>query len=178
VLGEVGVDSASYATLKRRLPSYAQPSWRRSLAAASARHARLGPASLVLYDVWTLYFETDAGDGFGEPGFCKQRRLDPQIALGLLTDASGFALSVEAVEGNKAETATMLPVINAFKAAHQFDRRHRRCRRWDDLAGQPGRAAGCPAVLHPGTPVSRCCPTWSANGTPNTPMKRSLISWC
>jgi hypothetical protein len=29
----------------------------------------LGPASLVLYDVSTLYFETDAGDGFREPGF-------------------------------------------------------------------------------------------------------------
>jgi hypothetical protein len=31
--------------------------------------ARLGPASLVLYDVSTLYFETDTGDGFREPGF-------------------------------------------------------------------------------------------------------------
>ena len=27
---------------------------------------------------------------------------------------------MEAFEGNKAETATMLPVINAFKAAHQL----------------------------------------------------------
>jgi hypothetical protein len=42
VLSEVGVDSASYATVKRRLPSYAQPSRRQSLAAASARHARWG----------------------------------------------------------------------------------------------------------------------------------------
>jgi hypothetical protein len=69
VLGEVGVEAASYATLKRRLPAYATPSWRQPLAAATARHARLGPASLVLYDVSTLYFETDAGDGFREPGF-------------------------------------------------------------------------------------------------------------
>jgi transposase len=38
----------------------------------------------------------------------------------LLTDATGFPLTVEAFEGNKAETATMLPVINAFKAAHQL----------------------------------------------------------
>ena len=68
----------------------------------------------------TLYFETDAGDGFREPGFSKERRLEPQITLGLLTDASGFPLTVEAFEGNKAETATMLPVINAFKAAHQL----------------------------------------------------------
>jgi len=123
VLSEVGVQAASYATVKRRLPSYARSSWRQSLAAASARHARLGPASLVLFDVSTLYFETDAGDGFREPGFSgfsKERRLEPQITLGLLTDASGFPLTVEAFEGNKAETATMLPVINAFKTAHQL----------------------------------------------------------
>jgi Transposase DDE domain len=36
------------------------------------------------------------------------------------TDATGFPLAVEAFEGNKAETATMLAVINAFKTAHQL----------------------------------------------------------
>ena len=72
MLNEVGVEAASYATLKRRLPVYAQPGWRHSLATACARHARLGPASLVLFDVSTLYFETDAGDGFREPGFSKE----------------------------------------------------------------------------------------------------------
>ena len=120
VLSEVGVDPASYATVKRRLPRYAKSGWRQALAAASAAHAQLGPASLVLFDVSTLYFETDAGDGFREPGFSKERRLEPQITLGLLTDADGFPLTVEAFEGNKAETATMLPVINAFKAAHHL----------------------------------------------------------
>jgi hypothetical protein len=64
VLTEVGVDAASYATVKRRLPIYAQPGWRQSLAAACAQHAGLAPASLVLFDVSTLYFETDIGDGF------------------------------------------------------------------------------------------------------------------
>jgi hypothetical protein len=29
----------------------------------------LGPAGLVLYDVSTLYFQTDTGDGFRESGF-------------------------------------------------------------------------------------------------------------
>src|SRR5260370_26416724 len=95
-------------------------SWRRQISKACAAHAGLGPASLVLYDVSTLYFETDAADGFREPGFSKERRLEPQITIGLLTDAAGFPLAVEAFEGNKAETATMLPAINAFKAAHQL----------------------------------------------------------
>jgi hypothetical protein len=119
VLAEAGVESVCYRTVERRLPSYATAGWRNALSAACAAHARLGPASLVLYDVSTLHFETDAGDGFREPGFSKERRLDPQITIGLLTDATGFPLSVTAFEGNKAETATMLPVINAFKAAHR-----------------------------------------------------------
>src|SRR6185503_9759895 len=107
-------------TLNRRLSVFAKPSFRQSLSTACTTHARLGPASLVLYDVTTLHFETDAGDGFREPGFSKERRLDPQITLGLLTDASGFPLTVAAFEGNKAETATMVPVINAFKTAHHL----------------------------------------------------------
>ena len=69
VLEEAGVAAASYRTLKRRLPEYARDEWRQKLSAACAAHALLGPASLVLYDVSTLYFETDAGDGFREPGF-------------------------------------------------------------------------------------------------------------
>jgi hypothetical protein len=120
VLAETGVAAASYPTLNRRLPVFAKPTFRQALSSACARHARLGPASLVLYDVSTLYFETDAGDGFREPGFSKERRLEPQITLGLLTDVTGFPLTVAAFEGNKAETATMLPVINAFKAAYQL----------------------------------------------------------
>ena len=115
VIEETGVAPVSYPTLNRRLPVFAKPVFRQSLSAACAAHARLGPASLVLYDVTTLHFETDAGDGFREPGFSKERRLDPQITLGLLTDAAGFPLTVAAFEGNKAETATMVPVINEFK---------------------------------------------------------------
>ena len=118
VLEEAGVAPASYPTVNRRLRVYAKDSWRQGLSAACARHAGLGPASLVLYDVSTLYFETDAGDGFRESGFSKERRLEPQITIGLLTGADGFPLMVSAFEGNKAETKTMLPVIESFMAAH------------------------------------------------------------
>jgi len=120
VLEEAGVAAVSYATLKRRLPVYARDAWRQRLSAACAAHAGLGPASLVLYDCSTLYFETDAGDGFRESGFSKERRLEPQITIGLLTDASGFPLMVSAFEGNRAETKTMLPVIQAFMTAHDL----------------------------------------------------------
>jgi hypothetical protein len=120
VLEEAGVAPVSYRTVERRLPAYAQEEWRQRLSAACAAHARLGPASLVLYDVSTLYFETDQGDGFREPGFSKERRLEPQITIGLLVGQDGFPLMVSAFEGNKAETKTMLPVIQAFMAAHRL----------------------------------------------------------
>jgi len=120
VLEEVGVATASYRTLTRRLKVYAKDLWRQQLAAACATKAALGPASLVLYDVTTLYFETHEGDGFREPGFSKERRLEPQITVGLLTDATGFPLMIEAFEGNKAETHTMLPTIRSFMAAHDL----------------------------------------------------------
>jgi hypothetical protein len=120
VLDEVGIPSVSYRTLKRRLPAYAKDAWRERLAALCAHHVGLGPATLLLYDVTTLYFETDTGDGFRESGFSKERRLEPQITVGLLTDTTGFPLMVNAFEGNKAETLTMLPTITAFMAAHRL----------------------------------------------------------
>ena len=118
VLTEVGIAAPSYPTIKRRLSVYATPQWRDALASACAAHVGLGPATLVLYDVTTLYFETDEGDGFREPGFSKERRLEPQITVGLLTDVRGFPLQVHAFDGNTAETKTILPVIQAFAAAH------------------------------------------------------------
>ena len=61
-----------------------------------------------------MCFETDAGDGFREPGLSKERRLEPQVTIGLLTDAAGFPLMVSAFEGNAAGTTAMLAVIEAL----------------------------------------------------------------
>jgi Transposase DDE domain len=58
--------------------------------------------------------------GSARAGSPKERRLEPQITIGLLTDQGGFPLMVSAFEGNMAETRTMLPVIEAFMAAHQL----------------------------------------------------------
>jgi hypothetical protein len=60
------------------------------------------------------------GDGFREPGFSKERRLEPQITIGLLIGQDGFPLMVSAFEGNRAETKTMLPAIEKFTAARQL----------------------------------------------------------
>lgn len=118
VLDEAGLASPSYRTISRALPRYATDAFRTKLAAACAQRAALGPAALVLYDASTLYFEAHEGDGFREPGYSKERRLEPQITIGLLTDTAGFPLQLHAFEGNKAETKTMLPVIERFLTDH------------------------------------------------------------
>ena len=92
VLEETGVAAASYPTVNGRLPVFAKAAFRQALSRACADHTALGPASLVLYDVSTLSFETDAADGFREPGFSKERRLDPQINGVTSTRASKFLM--------------------------------------------------------------------------------------
>ncbi|XPN98009.1 IS1634 family transposase [Georgenia sp. SUBG003] len=120
MIEETGLAPPAYRTVTRRLPRYADPEFRQGLAAALAARADLGPAALILYDVSTLYFETDEGDGFREPGYSKERRIDPQITIGLLTDATGFPLMINAFEGNKGETKTIVPVIEAYRTAHNI----------------------------------------------------------
>ncbi|WP_297103150.1 hypothetical protein [Tessaracoccus sp.] len=58
-LAEIGIRSASYRTIKRRLPVYAKPGFQDGLTRACAAKAGIGPGVLVLFDVTTLYFETD-----------------------------------------------------------------------------------------------------------------------
>jgi transposase len=52
-------------------------------------------------------------------GMSKERRVDPQIQVGLLVDPSGFPLEVSCFEGNTAETSTLLPVLRGFQERHQ-----------------------------------------------------------
>jgi hypothetical protein len=72
----------------------------------------------VLYDVTTLYFEAEKEDGLRRVGYSKERRVDPQIVVGLLVDRGGFPLEIGCFEGNRAETATIIPIIERFQARH------------------------------------------------------------
>jgi transposase len=95
--------------------------YRGTLATACVAHSATTPAgkvSLILYDCTTLYFETEVEDDLRRVGMSKERRVDPQIQLGLLVDAAGFPLEVVCFEGNKAETRTLLPVLEAFQDRH------------------------------------------------------------
>ena len=74
----------------------------------------------MLYDVTTLYFEAENEDELRKVGYSKERRIDPQIVVGLLVDRTGFPLEVGCFEGNTAETNTLVPIITAFQARHDL----------------------------------------------------------
>jgi hypothetical protein len=120
VLAETGVAAASYPTLNRRLPVFAKPTFRQALSGTCARHARLGPASLVLYDVSTLYFETDAGDGFREPGFLRNVAWNPRSPSDCSPTRPGSRSWLRRSRVTRPRPPPCCRVINAFKAAHRL----------------------------------------------------------
>jgi len=74
--------------------------------------------SLCLYDVTTLYFEAEHEDALRKVGYSKERRVDPQIVVGLLVDRHGFPLEIGCFEGDKAETLTIVPIAGQFATRH------------------------------------------------------------
>ena len=142
VLTDLGRTPASYATMKRTLtrtvatdpaadPAGGQAggkdaaagsrSYRDQIAALCFNHAvSSGDVSLVLYDTTTLYFEAEYEDDLRKVGYSKERRVDPQVVVGLLVDRQGFPLEVGCFEGNRAETTTIVPIVKAFAARHQL----------------------------------------------------------
>jgi transposase len=98
------------------LAKAADQDYRKLISQACFEHVGRSGLTLVLYDVTTLYFEVQQEDDYRKPGLSKERRLEPQIIIGLLVDRNGFPLGLHSFEGNKAETTTILPVIQAFLA--------------------------------------------------------------
>jgi hypothetical protein len=121
VLSDLGRSPVSYATMKRTLRRCLERGYRDQIAAACFAHAvSSGDVSLCLYDVTTLYFEAEKEDDLRKVGYSKERRVDPQIVLGLLVDRHGFPLEIGCFEGNKAETATIIPIVTQFQDRHNL----------------------------------------------------------
>lgn len=122
VLADLGRAAASLSTRKRTLRRAQQGSYRDLIAGACFAHAQnSGDVSLVLYDVTTLYFEAEKEDDLRKVGYSKERRVDPQIVVGLLVDRFGFPLEIGCFEGNKAERLTIVPIIEQFQARHGIE---------------------------------------------------------
>jgi hypothetical protein len=121
VLTDLGGSPASEKTMRRALTRCAGRGYRDRIASACFDHAvAAGDVSLCLYDVTTLYFEAEKEDDLRKVGYSKERRVDPQIVVGLLVDRAGFPLEIGCFEDNKAETTTILPIITAFQNRHNL----------------------------------------------------------
>ncbi|MCV7051555.1 IS1634 family transposase [Mycobacterium heidelbergense] len=121
VLTDLGKDTVSYKTIQRHLAKVNTADYRGAIAAKCFTHAAdRGGLSFLLYDVTTLYFEAENEDDLRKVGYSKERRIDPQIVVGLLVDRTGFPLEVGCFEGNTAETHTLVPIIDAFRSRHDL----------------------------------------------------------
>jgi Transposase DDE domain len=121
VLGDLGAAVMSYKTIQRHLALINTGGYRDAIAQRCFAHAsHRGGLSLLLYDVTTLHFETESEDELRKVGYSKERRIDPQIVVGLLVDRTGFPLEIGCFEGNTAETTTIVPTITAFAARHNL----------------------------------------------------------
>ena len=119
VLTDLGATTVSYRTVARHLDQVGQGGYRDAVAVKCFEYSSdCGGLSLLLYDVTTLYFEAENEDDLRKVGFSKERRVDPQIVVGLLVDRTGFPLEIGCFEGNTAETTTIVPIITRFLDRH------------------------------------------------------------
>ena len=119
VLADLGARLVSYKTIDRHVRAIHASGHRDVIAEKCFAYATdCGGLSLILYDVTTLYFEAESEDSLRKVGYSKERRVDPQIVVGLLVDRSGFPLEIGCFEGNTAETTTIVPIIEGFLDRH------------------------------------------------------------
>nr|WP_314308525.1 IS1634 family transposase [Actinomyces johnsonii] len=122
VLGDLGLEPVTVRTLFRSLGRCGQRGYRESISGALFEHVTSASGlALCLYDVTTLYFEAEKEDDLRRVGYSKDRRVDPQVIVGLLVDRGGFPLRIGCWEGSKAETTTIIPIVEAFQQAHSIE---------------------------------------------------------
>ncbi len=122
VLGDLGLEAVTVRTLFRSLGRCVERGYRESLSEALFEHVtNTSGLALCLYDVTTLYFEAEREDDLRRVGYSKERRVDPQVIVGLLVDRGGFPLRIGCWEGSKAETTTIIPIVEAFQQAHSIE---------------------------------------------------------
>ncbi|ORV76757.1 IS1634 family transposase [Mycobacterium gastri] len=119
VLADLGAKTVSYRSIQRHLAKTVDDKYRDTIAAKCFAYASdCGGLSLILYDATTLYFDAENEDELRKVGYSKERRVDPQIVVGLLVDRTGFPLEISCHQGNTAETTTIVPIITGFVQRH------------------------------------------------------------
>ncbi len=128
ILSRLGISSVYINKFYRCLQRAATRDYRDRLAKACYEYAIYhGDMTLLLFDVTTLYFEAEKEDdplgpneGLRRVGYSKERRVDPQIVVGMLVDRTGMPLEIDCFEGHRAETHTLVPIIKRFQQRHNL----------------------------------------------------------
>src|SRR3989338_9411783 len=108
VLADLGIGTVGRNQLYRCLQRVVDQNYRKTIGKLCFNQVPSQNLNLVLYDVTTLYFEVQEEDNYRKPGLSKERRLEPQIVIGLLVDQSGFPLGLQSFEGNTDRKSTRL----------------------------------------------------------------------
>nr|WP_101598902.1 hypothetical protein [Brevibacterium aurantiacum] len=94
-LDELGADTKHRSTFTRCQQRVNADAYRETIAEKCFDYSVATTGiSLILYDVTTLYFEAEKEDELRKVGYSKERRVDPQIVVGLLVDRTGFPLAL------------------------------------------------------------------------------------
>ena len=122
VLTEAGLSPVSYATVKRHLPSYAAEDFTRNLSRLLAGYARIGRASLVLFDAYDPVLRDRQGRRLSRAGLV-QGKTPGATDHGRTAHRRDRVPSAgrDIQRASKAETATMIPMINDFMDAYDLD---------------------------------------------------------
>lgn len=74
------------------------------------------PIDLLLFDVTTLYFESQQSDGLRENGYSKDHKIgEVQVVLALATTSNGNPVGYHLFPGNTAEVKTLLTCIKKWR---------------------------------------------------------------
>ncbi len=95
-----------------------------------------------------MHWEAEKEDALRRVGYSKDRKVDPQIVVGLLVDRTGFPLEIGCFEGNTAETATIVKVRGENRAVDEAS-----LARAQSLVGLKGYVTNVPVAVMPAAEV-------------------------
>jgi hypothetical protein len=118
ILEELVLKPPSHTGIHRCLEGVAEAEYRDRALRGACEVSWAPQLTLAPHDVTTLFFRVEKEDDYRIRGLSKERHLGLQIVIGFLVDERGFPVQLHSFEGNKAETLTLVPVLDAFRRAH------------------------------------------------------------
>lgn len=120
VLADAGIPQVACDVIRRRMLALTRRRALRSLSAACFRHVALGRESPTFFTLSRLRIDPDPRDSIATRRGFKSARLEPEITIGLLTDATGFPLTVHYFDDDRPNTVAMLTALGDIEAAYRL----------------------------------------------------------